>query len=276
MSSSDEEENDYEYQSSDEDVALACDLLFRLKLPPTPSSKPDSQQPTERKKAALVITSVAWDARTQRLYYGLNSGDVCFWPLRPDGVGAVRYVGFHKGPVTCICIPRKEEGELGASGLILSGSVDGNIKIWDYQGKVMLEPTVCVQTLYGHTGTITGIFPYDTCIVSSSTDKTVKVWKAVEGRAQLVYPWYDLQVRAWRHAQGMHTCVHGQSHLQQMCNLVTDLWKACNPIGKHTTACSSSCGLVMHMCLCMRDACMPICVAGNRGDTGWLGSLHVL
>lgn len=52
-----------------------------------------------------------------------------------------------------------------------------------------------MQTLYGHSGTITGLFTYGPHIVSSSTDKTIKVWRAVEGRAQLVYPWYDLQVR---------------------------------------------------------------------------------
>lgn len=57
--------------------------------------------------------------------------------------------GVHKGPVTCICLPNKGDGELGAAGLLLSASVDGTIKIWNYQGKVTSEPTVCVQTLYG-------------------------------------------------------------------------------------------------------------------------------
>ena len=34
-------------------------------------------------------------------------------------------------------------------GLLLTGSVTGNIKVWDYQGKVTLEPTVMVQVRYG-------------------------------------------------------------------------------------------------------------------------------
>lgn len=104
----------------------------------------------------------------------------------------MRYVGSHKGPITCIHIPRKQDGEL--SEFILSGSVDGHIKIWDYQGKVIQRPTVLIQTLYGHTGTVTGLFAYGRHILSSSTDRTIKAWKAVEGRGQLVYPWYDLQV----------------------------------------------------------------------------------
>jgi WD40 repeat protein len=216
--------------------------------------------------------------------------------------GTARYVGTHKGPVTCICLPSPEDGELGKAGLILSGSVDGNIKvgagrkdmatreeeraferdkeklkparhpactahgygspapvvaclpqlpwsamlsstihkertvgagnqegtgtircmlrttqhficntasclqIWEYQGRVIQKPTVCVQTLYGHTGTITGLFAYGPHIVSSSTDKTIKIWKAVDGRQQLVYPWYNLQVRVWPHDHS-HGCI---------------------------------------------------------------------
>jgi WD40 repeat protein len=69
------------------------------------------------------------------------------------------------------------------------------LQIWEYQGRVIQKPTVCVQTLYGHSGTVTGLFVYGPHIVSSSTDKTIKIWKAVDGRQQLVYPWYNLQVR---------------------------------------------------------------------------------
>jgi WD40 repeat protein len=47
--------------------------------------------------------------------------------------------------------------------------------------------------LYACTSTLpTGLFTYEQFIISSSTDKSVKVWKAVPGREQLVYPWYSL------------------------------------------------------------------------------------
>ena len=52
-----------------------------------------------------------------------------------------------------------------------------------------------MQTLYGHTGTITGLSVHGSYILSSSTDGTVRAWTEVEGRGQLLYPWYDLQVR---------------------------------------------------------------------------------
>lgn len=172
--------------------ALTCDLLFSAKLPnPLPFPTGKTREPGSSRKPAAV-TAAVWDSQKKRLYLGLSNGDLCFWPLSQDGVSAMRYVGSHKGSVTCICLPKRTDGELGACGLILSGSADACIKIWDYQGKVGSQPTVCAQTLYGHAGTITGLFTYDQYILSSSTDKSVKVWKAVPGREQLVYPWYSL------------------------------------------------------------------------------------
>lgn len=53
---------------------------------------------------------------------------------------------------------------------------------------------MCVQTLYGHSGTVTSIFVYGEHILSCSTDTTVRAWKRAEGREHLRYPWFDLQV----------------------------------------------------------------------------------
>lgn len=63
-----------------------------------------------------------------------------------------RFVGAHKGPVSAICTPRKGDGQLGKAGLIVTGSVDSSIKIWDYQGKVILDPTVRVCRFAGPWG----------------------------------------------------------------------------------------------------------------------------
>ena len=63
----------------------------------------------------------------------------------PPPPGECRYVGLHKGPVSVICAPQPEDGPLGHAGLLMTGSVTGNIKVWDYQGKVIQEPTVMVQ-----------------------------------------------------------------------------------------------------------------------------------
>lgn len=183
-------------------------------------------------------------------------------PAQCPTAGTCRYVGSHRGPITCICVPPThglEASPLSQGGLVLSGSVGGEMKIWDYQGKVgpgvpwrsshpccrllaphafgpgllhgtcpqfmadllpsfqpakappskewprcppppaptaqvNLQPTVTVQTLHGHKGTITGIEVHGDHIMSSSTDGSVRVWRAVEGRGQLMYPWFDLQV----------------------------------------------------------------------------------
>ncbi|KAL6753225.1 WD40-repeat-containing domain protein [Haematococcus lacustris] len=175
---------------SDSD-ALTFDIVFRKNFPPSPA--PRAQEPIDaaakKKPVQPAVTCARYCQRKQRFYYGLGV-DLCFWPLTPgfEGTGTNRYVGSHKGPVSAICLPGDGDGELG--GLILSGSVDGRIIIWDYQGKVTHNPSVCVQSLYGHSGTITGLFCYGHHVISGSTDKTIRVWRAVEGRQQLVYPWY--------------------------------------------------------------------------------------
>lgn len=59
---------------------------------------------------------------------------------------------------------------------------------------MLLDPTVCVQTLYGHSGTVTSLVLLGEYIVSSSTDGCIKLWRQEEGRKELVYPWFELQV----------------------------------------------------------------------------------
>lgn len=142
------------------------------------------------------VTCVHYDAWKRRLFYGLDSGACCFWNITRLSAGTSRYVGSHKGPVSAICSVRRDDSsDLGRCGLIVTGSVDMSIKLWDYQGKVTLDPTVCVQTLYGHSGTITALVLKGGYILSSSTDKTIRVWRPGPGREQLMYPWYELQVR---------------------------------------------------------------------------------
>ena len=183
--------------------------------------EPKPKQGHVFRPSQVTITSQTYDPRKRRIYYGLASGDICFFGLDSSGAGSSRYVGSHKGTVTTICTPRESDGVLGPPGLLLSGSADSTIKIWDYQGRVVLEPTVCVQTLYGHGGTITAVHVHSEYIISSSTDKTVRVWKVVEGRGHLVYPWFDLQVgrphACWGGGGqgGSQMCVQGKQKLRR-------------------------------------------------------------
>jgi len=50
-----------------------------------------------------------------------------------------------------------------------------------------------VQTLRSHGGTVTGMVYANGVLLSSSTDCTIRVWKADEGRELLLYPWFSMQ-----------------------------------------------------------------------------------
>ncbi|MEW5314577.1 MAG: hypothetical protein WDW38_006061 [Sanguina aurantia] len=139
------------------------------------------------------ISTSHYDVTRSRLFYGCQNGDVCFWPLSTSGAGTSRYLGSHVGPVTCIVAPRPGDGDLGTAGLVLTSGQDGCMKVWDYQGRVVLAPAVLVQTLYGHSGSVTSVVASGGYLVSGGTDHTVRVWRAVAGRGALLYPWFELQ-----------------------------------------------------------------------------------
>ncbi|GAX81159.1 hypothetical protein CEUSTIGMA_g8592.t1 [Chlamydomonas eustigma] len=192
-------------EDEDEEQAMLVTKLFSIKVPPQ-NLRGRSQNPSNAPRASVVqpkpgqkpkppaLTVVAFDASKRRLYYGLDNGETSFWTVDSiGGAGTSRYVGLHQGPVSAILPPQPEEGPLGKAGLLITGSVTGNIKIWDYQGKVLQDPTVLVQTLYGHSSTITGLFVYGNFILSCSTDKSIRLWRLMEGRENLAYPWFELQ-----------------------------------------------------------------------------------
>lgn len=184
--------------SDDEEAEHALDVR-RLYAVPVSATSLGQKEPLKPVLQASrhkepVVSVCHYDPDRQRLYYGLDNGAVCFWPITQQACNTSRFVGAHKGPVTAIA--------LGKAGLIVTGSVDFAIKIWDYHGKVILDPTVCVQTLHGHAGTVTALVVLGDYLISSSTDNTIKVWRQEEGRGQLVYPWYELQVRRWGRGGG--------------------------------------------------------------------------
>ncbi|GIL56264.1 hypothetical protein Vafri_11611 [Volvox africanus] len=200
--------------SDDEDAEVAVDIrcLWCSRIPAISMGQKEPIKPAlasvRNKDPSIVATH--YDPHRRRLYYGLDDGAVCFWIMTEStpNSNASRFVGAHKGPVSAICTPLPTDGDLGKGGLIVTGSVDSSIKIWDYQGKVMLEPTVCVQTLYGHSGTVTSLVILGDYIISSSTDGCIKMWRQEEGRRQLVYPWFELQATV----SGMEGWVRCMSH----------------------------------------------------------------
>eukprot|EP00963_Diacronema_lutheri_P007634 scaffold660_cov365-Pavlova_lutheri.AAC.14 len=68
----------------------------------------------------------------------------------------------HEEQVSCVAVT--------SSGVVVSGSLDGTLRIWDRSS--------CITVLEGHTGPVLGLAVLPTGdLVSGSGDKTIKVWK---------------------------------------------------------------------------------------------------
>lgn len=52
-----------------------------------------------------------------------------------------------------------------------------------------------MQTVFGHEGTVTALAQVGPYLVSGSTDKTVRLWRAGEGRKAAMYPWFEEHAR---------------------------------------------------------------------------------
>lgn len=150
------------------------------------------------------LSAISYLPDKRHLYAGIDTGELRLWDF---SVGARKqawlFIGSHKGSITSVLAVSASSRVDAAAGLVLSGSADASIKVWDVKLRVQ-ETHVCVQTLVGHTGTVTALVHRGACILSSSTDCTVRIWKAVEGRGMLTYPWFEPQVtlcciQTWDH-----------------------------------------------------------------------------
>lgn len=184
--------------NADDDVELALDIVkvYSVKVPALVHGQAEASKAagTAARAKEPSVSAVHYDPLRERLYYGLDSGVLCFWLITKVAAGTPRFVGSHKGAITAICTPGVNDGDLGRCQLIITGSVDATVKLWDFKGKVNFDPAACVQTLYGHSGSVTALVIKGGYILSSSTDKTIRVWRSGPGRGQLVYPWLELQV----------------------------------------------------------------------------------
>jgi WD40 repeat protein len=90
----------------------------------------------------------------------------------------------HSGSVTCLLYSNHSELSSSSSGIIISGSSDRTIKIWS---PISTKP-YCIQTLYGHEGTITQIVDgCDGTLLSCSIDGTLRLWKPQRGRKIMLH-----------------------------------------------------------------------------------------
>jgi WD40 repeat protein len=81
--------------------------------------------------------------------------------------------------------------------LLVSGSSDRRIHIWDPKKGNPAEPPVLIQTIHRHDGTVTALTAMENQLISGSTDRTIRVWRSAEGRCIMLYPLYE-QVQVLR------------------------------------------------------------------------------
>ena len=137
------------------------------------------------------LSAVCYLADKRHLYAGIDTGELRLWDFSVGSrKSAWLLIGSHKGSVTSVLAVSSGSRINAAAGLVLTGSADASIKVWDIKLRVQ-ETHVCVQTLVGHTGTVTSLVHRGACILSSSTDCTIRIWKAAEGRGMLAYPWFE-------------------------------------------------------------------------------------
>ena len=163
---------------------------------PLLQQQPQPQQPFQQQQAPATPQSVTCHqllSEKRMLFAALSDGHIAVWRRRHDvSQGHVdskpQLLAGHTGVVRCLLLAEQEGIGLEGS-LLFSGGSDRTIRMWDPAIKEAKK--ACVQTLRAHGGTVTSLAFCDGVLVSTSTDKTIQVWKADEGRQLLLYPWFS-------------------------------------------------------------------------------------
>ena len=121
----------------------------------------------------------------ESLFAGRQNGEIVQWKLERGKEGRLHnhtVIGRHIGGVTCML------HAAAFDKFVITGSSDSTMKVWDVFG-TGIEGNRCIQTIPAHNATVTALAAHCDVVLSCSCDKTLKVWKAEEGRAALKYPW---------------------------------------------------------------------------------------
>jgi WD40 repeat protein len=154
----------------------------------------------------LSVFTLAPDPKL--LLAGTKAGGVVYWQLgetnkhggqkkeRQSHVLSSASRSPHNGMITALCYSEHEEFvrwvKDEARGLLFSGGADRLIKIWDIWTYMERGEDPLMQTLAGHTHTVTGLVDsgIEGGIISSSLDKTIKIWQPEGGRKLMLNPFF--------------------------------------------------------------------------------------
>lgn len=144
--------------------------------------------------ATNTLTCCAFDSSNHNLYIGQSAGHISQLNLLELGTHSPRLLGKHDGIVKDICIyPFVGKGSQGAVNLVASCSADSTIKIWTHDPKTLHSTKPCLQTLYGHTASVTCLAAVHQYLVSGAADGDVLLWRTAD-TGLLALPQFQLAV----------------------------------------------------------------------------------
>ncbi|GMI46643.1 hypothetical protein TrCOL_g11435 [Triparma columacea] len=160
----------------------------------------------EEGSQSLSVYTLASDPKL--LLAGTKAGGVVYWQLgetnkhggqkkeRQSHVLSSASKSPHNGMITALCYSEQEEFvrwvKDSARGLLFSGGADRLIKVWDVWAYMDTGDEPLMQTLAGHTHTVTGLVDsgIEGGIISSSLDKTIKIWQPEGGMKLMLNPFF--------------------------------------------------------------------------------------
>ena len=140
----------------------------------------------------VTVTTHAYVEERTALFVGVSTGVIMVWKHKSEFDKTIQKSELrgHKGPIYQFLFI-----ESIGPGLLLSCSADRTIKIWDVFARETKR--VCVQTITGHGGSVTGMAMVGDYLVTTSTDGTIKVWKGDSGGRELLLYAFPISLVCW-------------------------------------------------------------------------------
>src|SRR5207237_108071 len=150
-----------------------------------------------------AVHALAWSPDSQYIASGGTDGTVQIWRAT-DGKQILTYKG-HSGGETVNAIAWSPDGQR-----IASGSKDGTVQVWNpangkliytYQGHISHQSILGLEIPIPNTSPVLAVAwsPDSKRIASASTDDTVQVWDALDGKDVYTYRGHteDVNTVAW-------------------------------------------------------------------------------